>query len=147
MAEWARRLLGLTVLAGALEFLLPDGNLRGFSRMVLGLVLVLTMASPLLSFRAGPEPLLPSVGESEIQGKEELLRRVFDLRLREELNQLLEKYGYTCTAAKGSWEEVGKLAKVEVELDPPAQVPEEVAGIVARHLGLEAEQIQLMAPK
>lgn len=45
--EWLQTLLGLVVLLGILEMLLPPGDLAKFSKLVLGLVLMLAVLQPL----------------------------------------------------------------------------------------------------
>lgn len=45
--EWLKTLLGLTVLLGVLEMLLPPGDLGKFSKLVLGLALMLAVLQPL----------------------------------------------------------------------------------------------------
>ena len=46
--EWLQILLALAILAGVGELLLPSGDLGRFSRLVLGLVLMLAVLQPLL---------------------------------------------------------------------------------------------------
>lgn len=45
--EWLKMLLGLTTLLGVVELLLPPGDIAKFSKLVLGLVLMLAMLQPL----------------------------------------------------------------------------------------------------
>ncbi len=145
MSEWVRRLLGVTIVAGALEFLLPEGKIRSFSRMILGLVLVFTMASPLLSFRLEQPSLLPAAaGARRSEEREDLLLRAFDLRLRQEITELLQKRGYVCTEAKAHWEQAGTLEQVEVELEGGPGQTKELAAAIAKHLDLEPADVSVV---
>lgn len=45
--QWLQTLLGLVILLGILEILLPPGELGKFSKLVLGLVLMLAVLQPL----------------------------------------------------------------------------------------------------
>jgi stage III sporulation protein AF len=45
--EWLQSLLGLVVLLGVLEMLLPSGELAKYSKLVLGLALMLAFLQPL----------------------------------------------------------------------------------------------------
>jgi stage III sporulation protein AF len=46
--EWLQSLLGLVILLGILEMILPAGELAKFSRLVFGLVLMLAVLQPLI---------------------------------------------------------------------------------------------------
>lgn len=45
--DWLRMLLGVSVLLGIAEMLLPPGNMAKFSRLVLGLTLMLAVLQPI----------------------------------------------------------------------------------------------------
>ena len=47
--EWLRTLLGLSVLLGLAEMLLPQGNMAKFSKLVFGLVLILAVLEPVVN--------------------------------------------------------------------------------------------------
>lgn len=51
LKETVRHLVALILAAGALEMVLPQGNLRGYVRVVLGLAIMLTILTPLLGWR------------------------------------------------------------------------------------------------
>ncbi len=46
--EWLQTLLGLVILLGVLEMLLPSGELAKFAKLVLGLALMLAILQPLI---------------------------------------------------------------------------------------------------
>jgi hypothetical protein len=141
MSRWIQQLLGLTIVAGALEFLLPLGELRRFSRMILGMVLVFTMASPLLSLRGLGPPALPSLSHNEPQKREDLVRRVFQLRLAGELTELLGSRG-TCREAKAYWDSQGQLERVEATIS--GSEGEDAGELIAKHLGLDRGQVSVV---
>ncbi|MGE5529375.1 MAG: stage III sporulation protein AF [Patescibacteria group bacterium] len=47
LASWLRRLVGTAIALGFLELVLPEGELRRFARVVLGLLVVLILMQPL----------------------------------------------------------------------------------------------------
>lgn len=148
MEQWVRRLLGLTIVAGALEFLLPLGEIRRFSRMVLGMVLVLTITTPLLSIRGlGPPPVLPSINQRQPEERDRIVERVFNLRLSQELSSLLKDRGYTCKEAKAFWKD-GELERVEVRIAKEElgaeKLGEKACVLVAKHLGLARGQVSVV---
>lgn len=142
MNGWIQRLLGLTIVAGALEFLLPLGELRRFSRMILGMVLVFTMASPLLSLRGLGPPALPSLSRNQPQKQEDLVRRIFELRLAGELTELLEARGASCREAKAHWNSQGQLERVEATIAGGGL--EDARELIAKHLGLDRARVSVV---
>jgi stage III sporulation protein AF len=144
MDEWVRRLVGLTIVAGALEFLLPLGELRRFSRMILGMVLVLTVAGPLLSLRGlSPPSMLPSVSNRTIKERGQLVEQAFDLRLGQELEVFLEGHGYTFHKVRSFWDDKGQLERIEVVICE-SQGAGEVQSLVAKYLGLGTQQVSVV---
>ena len=58
--EWLTTLLGLTILLAIVEMILPPGDIGKFSRLVLGLVVLLAVLQPLITFlKLNPE--IPSI--------------------------------------------------------------------------------------
>lgn len=58
--EWLTTLLGLTILLAIMEMILPPGDIGKFSRLVLGLVVLLAVLQPLITFlKLNPE--IPSI--------------------------------------------------------------------------------------
>lgn len=70
--EWLKTLLGLTVLLGIVEMLLPPGDVARFSKLVLGLAVMLAVLQPLTTFLSlNPEiapssPRIPSPPEQDL---------------------------------------------------------------------------------
>lgn len=54
LRETVRQLVALVLVAGALEMMLPQGGMRGYVRVVMGLLVMLTVINPLLAWRYGP---------------------------------------------------------------------------------------------
>lgn len=52
LRQWVGQLVALVVVAGALELLLPEGRMRGYVRMVTGLLVVLALLRPALTLLA-----------------------------------------------------------------------------------------------
>lgn len=130
-------MLGLTIVAGALEFLLPGDDLRRFSKMIMGMVMVLAMLSPFLSFRDLAAPSLPTVAAPESESNSDLMERAFNLRLSRELEELLKLPPGTAKA-RAQFSE-GQLVRVEVLLAGGSQAG--VEDKIAKHLGLAKAQV------
>jgi len=47
LAEWLKKVVGIIIFAGFLEMLLPDNGLKGVTRMVLGLLVMMVLLAPL----------------------------------------------------------------------------------------------------
>ncbi len=70
LGEWLRKLIGAAVILGFLELILPEGEMRRFARVVMGLLALLLMLQPLAALvhqspaldriLAGPPPAVPS---------------------------------------------------------------------------------------
>ncbi|NMB00928.1 MAG: hypothetical protein GX971_05325 [Firmicutes bacterium] len=56
--QWLQTLLSLTILLGLLEMLLPSGGLAKFSKLVLGLTLMLAILQPIILILSPDTPLL-----------------------------------------------------------------------------------------
>ncbi len=54
LTGWVKELLTLLVLAGFLELILPDNQLKAVTKMVLGLVIIVVLAGPLLDLLKVP---------------------------------------------------------------------------------------------
>lgn len=57
LKEWVRSLVLLVLLAGSLELLLPMNSMKKYVRMTMGLLIVLSISRPLLSFVGRPVSL------------------------------------------------------------------------------------------
>lgn len=81
LRDWLKTLLALTVLLGIVEMLLPPGDIGKFSKLVLGLVVMLAVLQPLTLFLQ-PHLELPSLGLMKlISSEEELVVLADELRL------------------------------------------------------------------
>lgn len=60
LKETVRSLVALVLVAGALEMMLPQGSLRGYVRVVMGLLVMLTVLNPLLAWRQAPVAVDPA---------------------------------------------------------------------------------------
>lgn len=47
LVQWLRMLVGTAIIMGFLELILPEGDLRGFVRVVMGLLMILVLLQPL----------------------------------------------------------------------------------------------------
>lgn len=76
IAEWLKRIVTIIIFAGFLEMLLPNNNLKGVTRLVLGLLVMVILLQPLVNVFKIPldiesafdgngrtEPIQPATGE------------------------------------------------------------------------------------
>ena len=50
LGSWLRKLVGTAIILGFMELILPEGDLRRFARVVMGLLVVFTLLQPLAGF-------------------------------------------------------------------------------------------------
>lgn len=60
LGEWLRKLVGTVIILGFLELLLPEGELHRFTRVLLGLLVLLILLQPLASL-IGQNPALEQI--------------------------------------------------------------------------------------
>ena len=73
LKEWAMTIAGIVVLGTACEVILPDDNFRKYVRLAIGLVLILTLASPLTRvLNRDIEVQLPQISHTAYKQREEM---------------------------------------------------------------------------
>jgi len=118
MFEITKNIVALIIVVSFLELLLPRGDFRPFLNMVVGLVLILTLLTPLWTLLQLPERLEPAIEERVALGENEVTRRL--LRL-EQLNDglTLARYREMLTERiKGALQEEGiRLLELALEME------------------------------
>lgn len=61
IAEWIKKIIAILVLAGFLEMILPNNELKGATKMMIGLLIILIVMQPLLKVFKLPATILSSV--------------------------------------------------------------------------------------
>jgi len=127
LRTWARQLVILAVLAGLVEMALPRSNLRQPARLVLGLVLLLAVAAPLLGWLHNPvhwEDALAVAAGADLpeyqSGAERLTQATGDLA-RQELQRRLELAAEVAARQVPGVESA--RARVELGAAAPGQPP------------------------
>lgn len=154
--EWLQTLLALAVLIGLAEMLLPPGDLGRFSKLVLGLVLMLAVLQPLLLlFDRGWEGLELGWQENfpgepawqalaariQAAGEEPFLQDV-DQGLARKIESLLLTLNEVEEARVSVESASGGIRRVLVGLDTSdGQVKNKVRKIVAGFLNLQEELV------
>jgi len=67
LTEWLERIVATVILAGFLEMILPHNDLRGVARMVMGLLVILVLAQPLLKVFRLPTELALGIPEGTLK--------------------------------------------------------------------------------
>lgn len=68
IAEWLQQLVAAFILAGFLEMILPNNELKGVTKMVVGLMIVLILLQPLVKFFQFPSEIawsLSGIGDEK----------------------------------------------------------------------------------
>lgn len=63
IADWIKKIIAILVLAGFLEMILPNNELKGVTKMMIGLLIILIIMQPLLKIFKLPTTILSSVPE------------------------------------------------------------------------------------
>jgi stage III sporulation protein AF len=61
IADWIKKIIAILVLAGFLEMILPNNELKGVTKMMIGLLIILIIMQPLLKFFKLPTTILGSL--------------------------------------------------------------------------------------
>lgn len=49
LSEWLKKLIFLVIVAGLVDLVLPNSNIQKYARLVIGLIIILTLLSPILT--------------------------------------------------------------------------------------------------
>ncbi len=94
IAEWLRNIVVAIILAGFLEMMLPNNDLKNVTRMMMGLVILSILLQPLILFFDLPGQIslsLPSISSPDSSKTQQLIVR--GLKMRDEwTHQLKEQY-------------------------------------------------------
>jgi stage III sporulation protein AF len=109
LAGWLKSVVAAMVLAGFLEMLLPNNELKGVTRMVMGLLIILVLAQPLLKVFHLPQELEMNLPELQTDsgpaGTSRIVAEGLNLR-----NQWLTQFG---AGRREAYEaRIGKLLKL-----------------------------------
>lgn len=129
LTEWIKDLVILVMLAGSLELLIPTGGMKKYVRTTMGLLLVLSVAKPVVSLLGAPVSVLdgdrwvnstPAVPASGLPSLGQVMERA--QRFRERNRALADQHGRSAleVAAADAAEGVEGVARARVvaELDP-----------------------------
>lgn len=135
LRQWVGQLVALVVVAGALELLLPEGRMRGYVRMVTGLLVVLALLRPALALMTRQQvpdlSALATAGEGRLPSLAEVNARAARLRtgnnslVREQFRRRLE--GAAAELARAVPGVAAAEARAEVAAGPPGGTPAVVA--------------------
>lgn len=150
--EWLRTLLGLSVLLGLAEMLLPQGNMAKFSKLVFGLVLILAVLEPVVNLVSlNPITIDASLSgtsfEPEIDSAAARLRTartkpLLSASSREMEELLLNQVDLVSVQVEGGTGKGGTTVRVLIE-PYDGQLENQVKSIVCGLLGLSPNQVEV----
>lgn len=156
--EWIMRIAGITALGAVCDIIMPDGNMKKYVKMVVGLVLVLAVISPLTQ-------ITPEI--SDIKIPEITQRKAAELKntiAEKEYQQIIMLYGekleksienkiysdFGCESeANVSIEEkdneaFGNITQVFITIPPEKKVDiEKIKATVSKGFGVETTNINV----
>ncbi|MBO5363844.1 MAG: stage III sporulation protein AF [Clostridia bacterium] len=157
LRDWAMVLSGVAVFGSLCEVILPDGSFQKYIRLGLGMVLVLTLISPLQellhhdfdigNFQSGTYAYLERETMEEEQRKEVMI--IYRENLNQKMQQTLitEFPGFSgrvsCSVEEENPEEFGKILRVQVLLEHGTGKAEEIQKILSREYGVLKTQVEV----
>ncbi|MBR5151930.1 MAG: stage III sporulation protein AF [Clostridia bacterium] len=153
--DWAMTMATILILSSMCEVLLPDGGFRKYVRLSLGIMMVISLVSPLLGHGNSewePRIQVPDVGQ--VRQKNESVRQrdivtVYQKNLEDAIGgQLRQVYGedartVTCEVEEMDPERFGTILSVCVELNLPESQAEQqrIARMLKENFGVEERKI------
>jgi stage III sporulation protein AF len=170
IAGWLKRLIVMVVLAGFIEMLLPDNQLRNVTKLILGLVIMVLMIQPLTNLMNLPSVLAESLfrvpGGGAVAATERVVRegirmrqqwqmrynrtnqRYFEENLKKVLSLLEVKLDHVDCDYRDS-----RLIKVKIVVEPVAgklirsnflrQLDQKVRRAVRLFTGIDEDQVEV----
>jgi len=153
--QWLKMLLGLTTVMGILELLLPEGNLSKFSRLVLGLVLMLAILQPFtILFDLNPEKYTMTIldqkyPQTRLAEDSDQLRTVamqpFLKNEKFNASKKIEGLLLTLEAIEDIEVIINEDAHILIKLKPlTSEIENRVMAIVERSLNISSSQISIV---
>ncbi len=152
MRAWMMSIAGTVVFGVICEMLLPSGNMKKYVRIVLGMLLVFTVAKPFASFRAedAPDLGLPVhksqayAAHAEMEEQQKVLvMQVYSDNLKENVNQSVQQiYGEPTNSdvtlkISEDKKTFGEIQSVSVSVAAPNREQREFADKVRKQLAQE----------
>ncbi len=157
LREWAMVLSGVAVFGSLCEVILPEGSFQKYIRLGLGMMLALTLISPLREllhhdFDAGSfSPEIAAYSEREVM--EETQRQEVMKLYRERLNQKMEQTlteeipdfagAVLCDVEEENPEKFGMILSVRVLLENETAAKEQIQETLSREYGVSAGQVEI----
>lgn len=159
LREWAMTVAGIVVFGSACEMILPDGSFRKYVRLAIGLVLILTLVSPLqglLKNKIDLDIAEQSMDAYSLKNDMEKQQQADVLRLyRQNLNEkmqasLTERFSNTpmevrCTVEERDPETFGVIREVAIMVDAACgkDITQEIGEILSKDFGVEEKKLKV----
>jgi stage III sporulation protein AF len=101
IAEWLQRIIAAVIVAGFLEMILPNNELKGVTKMIVGLMVIMILVQPVAKVFQIPSEIawsLPTLNGERLQpSTDKIIKKGLELRsswtsrFKEENQQYLEK--------------------------------------------------------
>ncbi len=157
LREWALSLSGVAIFGSVCQVILPEGSFQKYIRLTVGMLLVLTLMTPMKElFHIFPDGDMAAMHSRAYEEKEKLETREKDAVLKiyqENLNQKIlasvkqrlgeKKLLLKCWIEADNPEEFGTVKEVQVFLYPEEGCDaEEIAKIIKEDYGIPKERVK-----
>lgn len=159
LREWAMTVAGIVVFGSACEMILPDGSFRKYVRLAIGLVLILTLVSPLqgllkteMDFDIAEQSIDAYSLKNDMEGQQQTdVLRLYRQNLNEKMQaSLTERFNnipmeVRCTVEEKEPETFGVIREVAVMVDAAygIDITQEIGEILSKDFGVEEKKLKV----
>ena len=158
LREWAMTVAGIVVFGSACEMILPDGSFRKYIRLAIGLVLILTLVSPLqgflkneMDFDVTEKSMDAYTLKNDMEERQQAdVLRLYQQNLNEKMQaSLTERLGIPmearCTVEENDPATFGVVREVAIMVDGAygIDITQEVAEILSKDFGVEEKKLKV----
>ncbi|MEE1013063.1 MAG: stage III sporulation protein AF [Clostridia bacterium] len=157
LREWAMTVAGIVVFGSACEMILPDGNFRKYVRLAIGLVLIMTLVSPLqgllkneIDFDIEEKSLDAYTRKNDMEERQQTdVLRLYRQNLNEKIQtSLTERLGnipmeVRCSVEENDPETFGVIREVAVMVDAAygKDITQGIGEILSKDFGVEEKKL------
>jgi hypothetical protein len=150
MNAFVLTMAGIIAIGAILDILMPDKNYKKYIRPLLGIIIVLTMAKPLLGGWDNGFAVAAQDGEKSQEYYEGVyqsnIRRVFEEKMGEDMMKFMKEKRFSpllCTVTAGMDEKGGVLIENIRIVLPADESASLLAEAISSRYGIEKDKIQI----